>query len=131
MKDLNLLATEARTLKDNIEIEEAKVKTMKHRRDEILKKILPEAMELAEIDKFHVEGVGTVFLKQNVFVNVRKEDRDKCYAWFRENGLEDLVVDYVWPGTQKAWVKERLESGDEVPDFFNASFSTEAQLRKS
>ena len=132
MKDAKLqeLAREARSLKDNIEMEEAKVKAMKRRRDEILKKILPEAMDLAEIEKFSVEGVGTVFLKQQVFSSVRKDDRDTFYEYLRANGHEDLIVPWVFPQTQKAWVKEQLENGEVIPDFLNATYTTEAQLRK-
>lgn len=133
MKDSKLheFARELRGLTDEIAVQEAATKTLKHRRDELKKHVLPEAMELAEIDSFKVEGVGTIFLKQQVFSSILKEDRPRWYDWLRANGLEDLIVEWVFPQTQKAFVKERLESGDELPDFLNATFAQEVQLRRS
>ncbi len=128
---LTELAKEMRGLTDEIEVTDAKSKALKARRDEIKNRELPEAMDNAEIDKFSVEGVGTIYLKQMVFSNVRKDDREKWYAWLREMGHEDLIIEYVWPNTQKAFVKEALEDGRELPDFLNASFAQQVQLRRT
>ena len=132
MQDVEIteLAKEMKGRADESEVTDAKSKALKARRDGIKNRELPEAMDNAEIDKFSVEGVGTIYLKQMVFSNVRKDDREKFYAWLRENGHEDLVVEYVWPNTQKAFVKEALEDGRELPDFLNATFGQQVQLRR-
>ena len=127
---LTTLATELRSLVDEIEEKEGVVSALKTRRDAIKNKDLPEAMETAEIDKFTVDGVGTVFLQTKLYADIAAAERESAYAWLRDNGHGELIKEYVWPQTLNAFCKEQLEKGSELPEFIKASFAQQAQLRR-
>ena len=92
---------------------------------------LPEAMEDKEIDKFTVPDVGTISVKTKVYSSIKKDDRERFYQWLRESGNGDVIVDWVFPGTQNAFIKERIETGQEYPEFCNVSLIPTASLRRS
>lgn len=131
MSSLSELATELRELKDRKEELEEQLTAVKARTRAIEVHDLPEAMEDKEIDKFTVDGVGTVSVNTKVYSNIRKEDRERWYQWLRENGNADVIVDWVFPGTQNAFIKERIETGQDYPDFCNVSLIPTATLRRS
>lgn len=125
------LAKEAYLLKEQVADLEAKRKAANKRLTQILESELPDVMNDQEVTSVKIEGVGTVFLQSDVRTNVLKENREQMFEWFKEHGHEDLIVPWVFPQTQKAFVKEQLNEGVELPDFFQASFFTKAQIRKS
>lgn len=125
------LAKEASGLKEQSQTLEAQKKAVDKRLKQILEEELPEIMSDEEIQNFKVEGVGTVFLKTDVYSYVRADDKGTFYEWLIANGHEGLIVPYVHPATQKAFVKEQLNEGLPLPDFVNASFVEKAQIRRS
>jgi len=92
---------------------------------------LPRAMEDADIESFRVDGVGTVFLQNKIYVSVLADDREKLYDWLRENGHDDIVKDWVFPQTLTAFAKEQMTEGNPLPDFLKATFIPTAALRKA
>jgi len=121
-------ADQLRTLKETLDGQLSAVKT---RLSQILENELPALMEDQEISKFAVDGIGTIFLRTEVYSYVRSDDRPKFYDWLRETGNEGLIVPYVHPATQKAFIKEQLEDGVEFPEFISASFKPKAQIRRT
>ena len=116
MSRLTELAIELRGLKDRKETLESELKSVNKQIGSVEGTILPTAMQDADITKFTVEGVGSVHLRATVAAFVAKDNREALYAELRGSGHEALVVDYVWPMTLNAWVKEQLENGFPVPD---------------
>lgn len=97
---------------------------------------LPKLMEDNEIDKFSISGVGTVYLSTETYVSVLKDDRPALYEWLREQGHGPLVVDWVFPNTLTAFVKEQNqaaieEGGHELPSFVKVTLMPTARIRKS
>ena len=131
MTSLSELATELRDLKDQKETLEEQLTAIKARTRAIEVHELPEAMEDKEIDKFTVPDVGTISVKTKVYSSIKAEDRGRWHQWLRESGNRDLIVDHVWPGTQNAFIKERIETGQEYPEFCNVSLIPTASLRRS
>ena len=125
------LAKEAGDLKEKKTDLEAKLKAVGQRLSQILDHELPEIMEDQEVPKFSVDGIGTIFLRTEVYSNVRKDDRETFYSWLRENGHEDLIVPWVFPATQKAFIKEQLNEGNPLPEFLDARFIQKATIRSS
>lgn len=92
--------------------------------------VLPEAMDEADIPKFTIEDVGTIFLQDKINVSILAGDREKVYEWCKANGHEALVVDYIHPSTLNAWAKEQLTNGGELPEQMKATFLPTAVLRR-
>lgn len=92
--------------------------------------VLPRIMDDNEIEKFTVDGVGTIYTQVRVLAYVKKEDEAQFHSWLRENGHGDLIREYVFPATLSSFAKEQLESGVELPAFFSAAKVETAMLRR-
>jgi predicted nuclease with TOPRIM domain len=127
---LTLLAREFRGLKDRKEALEAELKKL----NEDIKKIeverLPAMMDQNDVEKFTVEGVGTIFQQVKVYAHVKKEDEARFHEWLRETGNADLIKAYVFPQTLASFAKEQLEQGTDLPDFLTAHKVPTAMLRR-
>lgn len=77
---------------------------------------LPKLMEDSEIQNVQFKGMGTMYLADELFMQVKKEDRPKLFKWMRKHGHGDLIVDWVFPRTLSAWAKEQLANGDPLPE---------------
>jgi hypothetical protein len=124
------MATEFRALKDRKEALDAEVKTINKRLRVLREDELPEYMEENEIEKVTIEGVGTIFIQQQLYANVKADDRSALYEHLRQSGNEDLIVDYVWPNTLKAWSKEQIVNGKPLPELITAHFVPTAMIRR-
>ena len=131
MTTLTDLANELSDLKLKKTAAEAEVKSLNKQIIAIAVGKLPELMSELEIPKFVIENVGTFYLQDKLEIQVLADDRSITYAWLREHGHQDLVVDYVWPRTLSAWAKEQLNEGQELPDTMKATFIPTAMLRRS
>lgn len=131
MSTITDLTKELRELTDHVEEIEEQVKIAKKRMQVLKTAAIPEAMDDADIDKITVKGVGTISVKTEVYATILKEDRERWYQWLRENANADLIVPWVFPGTQKAFIKERIETGQGYPDFCNVSLIPTATLRRT
>lgn len=90
---------------------------------------LAKAMEDAEQEKTSITGEGTVYMKDEVYVNVKKEDRGKLYLWLRETKNGALIQDWVFPQTLLAFFKEQLKKGKPLPDFIKPTYVPTAKTR--
>lgn len=131
MSTLTDLAKEMADLKARKTDLEAQVKSLSKQIIAISVGKLPELMYDLEIPKFVVEDVGTFYLQDKLEVSVLAEDRDEVYAWCKENGHEDLIVQYIWPRTLNSWAKEQLQEGQPLPDKMKATFIQTTMLRRS
>ena len=100
LKELKLLAAEAQQELDTTE-------------NEIL-----ELLESDEKDATAIyEGIGCVkSQKPKLYASTLAENRDELAEWLTTIGRRDMVVSYVFPKTLSGFVKERVESGEEIPD---------------
>ena len=131
MTTISEAATELLRLKNLLADQEAAAKETKEKVDHLSKVTIPEILEAMGAESAKVPGVGTVFLQNKVFAYVRAEDRDRFHDWLRENGHDDLIKETVYPATLTAFAKEQLEQGTALPEFVQASFATQAALRKA
>jgi hypothetical protein len=131
MRTLSELATELRDLKALLADQEAVAKETKKRIDALCKTAIPELMDSMDIENAKIEGVGTIYLRHDLYANVKADDRDKFYDWLRDNGFDELIKETVHPGTLKAWAKEQLDQAKPLPEAVQAAFVTQASLRKS
>lgn len=122
-KKLDALRDEKKRLEDEL-------KEVNKQKGKLEMQTLPKLMADAEIQKMSIEGIGTLFTKNNVFAHIREEDRPKAFDWFRDNGHGGLIKETVHFKTLTSWAKEQLEEGKEVPKFCNAKPVTLARIRR-
>lgn len=82
--------------------------------DLIRKKLIPEKMEEMGIDNVKLKDIGRVSIRGEIYASIN--DKSAGYAWLRENGHEDLIRDDVNHSTFKAFCKEQIQLGVELPD---------------
>jgi hypothetical protein len=124
------MCQELRALRDRKDAIKEEEKEVNKRIRILTEQELPEHMEENEIDKVSIDGVGTVFIQQQLYANVKSDDREALYEELRNTGNEDMIVDHVWPNTLKAWCKEQISNGKPLPEVVNAHFVPTAMLRR-
>lgn len=55
-----------------------------------------------------------VTIKQRIAASML--DKDACFAWFRENGLADIITETVNAQTLGKIAEEKVEQNEELPD---------------
>lgn len=134
--DAMAAANEMRDLKAELDELGEKQKELKARYDYLRKEHLPELMDEAGLvdargkASLSLASGHSLYLSSDMHVNVRSSDRSKVYAWLKENGHGDLIVEYVHPSTLKAFTKEQLSAGREIGPI-EAQPYLKAVLRKS
>lgn len=91
---------------------------------------LPQCMDENEIEKFTVDGVGTIYTQMKVYAYVKKENEVTFHQWLQDQGHGDLIKSYVFPATLSAFAKEQLEQGIDLPDWFKAAKVETAMIRR-
>jgi hypothetical protein len=119
-----------RDLKDRKEQLEDELKSVNGQIRALAEGKIPEYMQDNEIEKFSVTGVGTVYVQQKVYANVKADNREAFFHWLRENGSADLIKETVHPSTLNAFAKEQLSEGKEIPDVLEARLYPTATLRR-
>jgi len=120
--------TERRTERDLVqELKSAKEKVdeldlkLKSAKDEEMKAeaALIELMEANSAEATaHYEGVGHFkLMKPRLYANVTKDNQEKLFGYLNEIGRDDLIKTTVMPQTLSTFVKERIEEGQEIPEF--------------
>jgi hypothetical protein len=127
---LTELAREFRALKDRKEELTAVLKAVDEQLTKLTTEALPSAMDDNDIEKFTVEGVGTIYTQGKVYAYVVKADEARFHQYLHDNEQGDLVKNYVFPSTLSAWAKEQLANGVELPEFVKASIVPTAMLRR-
>lgn len=90
--------------------------------------LLPDAMEDEGVENIRVKGIGTVYLTDDI--NVSLVDKEQAYDWLGEHGFGDIIKPYVFPQTVKAFVKEQLSEGNDLPEgLFKVTPFTRAAIR--
>lgn len=92
---------------------------------------LPKLMEDSGVSKLSLDGYGTLYLSNDFYASVLKDDRPKLYEWMRANGHGDIVQDYVFPQTLTAFAKEQIERNAAMPEVLKFSHVPTAKTRKA
>ena len=92
---------------------------------------LAKLMIDGEVEKHSIAGLGTVYLSDEFFASVLKDDRPQLYQWMRDNGHGDIIQDWVFPQTLTAFAKEMAEKNEELPEFIKVAYIPTAKTRRS
>ena|ERR1017187_2449269 len=92
---------------------------------------LAKLMEDAGVEKTTLAGLGTVYLSNDFFASVNKDDRPALYEWMEANGHGDIIQPYVFPQTLTAFAKELTAKNLPLPECMKCVFIPTAKTRKS
>ena len=96
----------------------------------LAEKEIPEFMDENDLDKVTVSGVGTCYLRSDVRAYVKADDREAFHQWLKETNNGELIKETVHPTTLKAFAKESLSNGKQLPEFISATSFLVATVRK-
>lgn len=96
----------------------AAVKTaIQKRYDYIRANVLPRAMEDADLTAFKPDGLDKgVRVQDELYVSVPAASREELHEWLQDHGHQSLVVETVNGSTLKAFVRDALKNGSEMPE---------------
>lgn len=109
------IGSSVQTLQADIKVKEAALKAEKEKLRLIQEELLPAKMNEEGVSTVNVNGVGRFTVTSVERVSVIGGKQPDLKAWLVENGYEGLIQDTINSSTLKAWVKERMQEGDEVP----------------
>ena len=109
---------------------------------------LPASMAEVGLASFTLDDGSEVNIKPTYGASILVKNREAAYEWLRENGYDDLIKNTVkafaskegylaeqatgiHSSTLRAFVKERVENGDEFPmDLFGAYVAQRAVIKR-
>ncbi|KKN88172.1 hypothetical protein LCGC14_0252440 [marine sediment metagenome] len=131
------LARRMATAKDRLDELTDEAKGLKKTYDHIRLEELPDAMHEAGMvaatgkGGFTLQDGRKVFLQSDMHVALPAGDRPAFYVWLEKNGHGDLLVEHVHPSTLKAFCKEQVAEGNELPATITTHPFLKAVLRKA
>lgn len=129
IKDLSEAYVRLREAKDGYD---RMMKDAQKEFDYVRKVAIPNKLEEMGIDSVKVTGVGRVSTRVDLYAGVKPGMQEEAYKWLEENGHGDLIKDFVHYSTLKAFLKEQLGDGEEIPEnLFTAEPFTMATVTKS
>lgn len=84
--------------------------------DKLRLDILPSKMDEEGITSLNLKGVGRLGITMDVYVTVLAGNREDFYQWLRDHGHGALISPYAQPSTVKAFIKEQVKEGNEIPE---------------
>lgn len=117
-EDMNLrqLAERMKATRAELDDTKADASALQKEWDSLRKKWLPKKMEEMGIVDVRFEGVGTVSERTDAYCTTPAKNKAALYEWLNENGHGDLITDTVNASTLKAFIKEQILEGNDVPD---------------
>lgn len=93
---------------------------------------IPEKMDEEGMEKGPTyEGIGRLSLTADMFVSVKAGAKVELINWLDEEGLGDIAQRTINSSTLKAWVKDRVEKAQPIPqECLNITPVTRASLTK-
>lgn len=99
--------------------------------DNLRQVVIPDEMDAAGISSANFPGIGRLTLTADLFAGIQPEQQQAAYQWLHDNGHGDLIKDYVHPSTLKAFIKELMEQGENLPEeLFKATPYQRASVTK-
>lgn len=90
--------------------------------DKLRHETLPDAFERDKVSTVTLDGIGRVTASTQLFASIKKDMRDKAFAWLHDNQLGDLITETVNASTLSATAKALNEDGKELPEDIFGTF---------
>lgn len=113
---LNDLAKRMQKVRAQLDKKEEEAKELRKEWDNIRKVQIPDKMAEAGVESVRLKGIGTISLRADAYCSVRGGMLEELQQWLVEQGAGELIKETVNSSTLKAFIKERFEQGEEIPD---------------
>ena len=110
------LASRMKELKEEIEAKDRALKDLKAEFDVLRIEVVPAKMEEFGTSSMNIRGLGRLTISTDAYITTVKGQKPVLFKWFKDNGFTELLKEDVNPSTLKAWYKEQLAEGNDVPD---------------
>lgn len=134
MKEMNVkeLATLFAAYKDQLADLKDTASSLQKEFDILRKEILPEKMDETGFDNVKVTGIGRISLRPELYASIVADKKAEALEWLAESGFGDIIKPTVNASTFKAFCKEQILEGTELPDeLFSVTPYTMATLTKT
>lgn len=78
--------------------------------------IIPALMDEDGITNVTFDEVGRVTLTGDVYASIPAPKAEMAFKWLRDNNHGGLIKETVNSGTLKAFIKNQIKKGEEIPD---------------
>ncbi len=129
------LATEMVELRDRKADLQERLKDVNQRYDELRKDLIPECLYEAGMvtpngkASLTLSDGAKLHLTSDLHVSLRKADRPEFFEVLRDEGDEAMIQEVVHYGSMRAWVRERMADGREVPEVLKVATFLKAVAR--
>ena len=110
------LVTELRDLRAASDDAEAFYKSQHAVYEIFSKQVVPARMEDEGMEQLTVEGIGRVNIRTDIYCSTKKGLGPDLKEWMKEHDMADIITDVINSSTLKAWVKEQMKAGNEIPE---------------
>lgn len=126
MNKLTELVKELNDVRSEKDMLEKRLTEVNKRKIELETKEIPQIMEDAEQSKVKIDGVGTIYLKADLYCHPEGD----IIEWLKENGHGSIVKETVHHGTLRSWANEQLDTGGTLPPNLKVQQFMKATLRR-
>lgn len=78
--------------------------------------VTPARLEERDVTALTIKDIGRVTVQPDVYVSIKRENHEDAYQELRDLGFEDMITETVNGSTLAAFVRNRLKSGEEIPE---------------
>lgn len=91
---------------------------------------LVDWFESNKLKNITLEGIGMFYLNRQLIPTIEEQSRDDVYSWLKKHGDYEMLLTF---NTMKwrAYYKERLEQGAELPEGVKQYFQVDVRMRKA
>jgi hypothetical protein len=119
-------------LREQKEALELEIKGVNREYEYVSRTLIPEKFNAEGIKKMDVTGIGRVSLRADIFASIKSGQKESAYQWLSDIGSGDIIQPAVAPSTLKAFLKNRLKSGEDIPEeMFNVTAYQQATITKT
>lgn len=114
-ESLNALIARMKLLGEQLDDLEDQRKPIQKEYEQLRLELIPSAM--AEEDITSIKGgFGRCTLTSDLYVSVLEGKKQALHSWLEENGHEAMIQPTVNAQTLKAFCKEQMKEGNELPE---------------
>lgn len=119
--ELSVLAHQVPLALEEIKKREDQLNEAKENHRKLVEEFIPDLMAELGISELKMENGSTLGVSQQYFAKIPKDRETEAFDWLKDNGFGSLIKTKVVESTGvhhqtlKAFVKEQMEAGNEIP----------------
>lgn len=125
------MAKRMKEVSDKYDALDDKMKMLNVEYDALRLRAIPDKMAELDIKTVTYDGIGRVQVAADCYASIPAEKKSDAFSWLRSNAFGDLIVENVNPSTLKAFAKEQMKAGNDLPeDLFKVTPFSRASIVK-